>query len=305
MRAKLTYYLLSSLTTYLGDQSWGFAGERVEISREELILKLFLLTLSSSPQAGVIHITVSHLTDGVHGVQRGGSTGTRATQRETRASEPRPGGLSVRPWLDQQRIRARWLPGPLHTRASVETADWSWLSFGPRREPWQRPPWLTPPASVRGVKCQRKRGRKVSHPEAPWSPLETRPMPARQTRARRPPTSPREPARIAPGAEPEGHRSRSRLQQGWRAGSELWHLAGGGLGGHAPDTPSEIHWGWGLVGIELGRRVSRAKSARQVLSPGDGKKLPGRGRVWRWPLRYPYRSRLSSGIFQRVNFLFG
>lgn len=191
MRAKLTYYLLSSLTTYLGDQSWGFAGERVEISREELILKLFLLTLSSSPQAGVIHITVSHLTDGVHGVQRGGSTGTRATQRETRASEPRPGGLSVRPWLDQQRIRARWLPGPLHTRASVETADWSWLSFGPRREPWQRPPWLTPPASVRGVKCQRKRGRKVSHPEAPWSPLEPRPMPARQTRARRPPLPPR------------------------------------------------------------------------------------------------------------------
>ena len=139
-RAKLTYYLLSSLTTYLGDQSWGFAGEKVEISREELILKLFLLTLSSSPQAGVIHITVSHLTDGVHGVQRGGSTGTGATQLETRDSEPRPGGLSVRPWLHQQRIRAWWLPGPLHTRASVETADWSWLSFGPQREPWQRPP---------------------------------------------------------------------------------------------------------------------------------------------------------------------
>lgn len=73
MRARLTYYLLSSLTTFLGDKSWGFAGERVEITREELILKLFLLTLSSFPQGGVIHITVSHLTDGVHGVQRGGS----------------------------------------------------------------------------------------------------------------------------------------------------------------------------------------------------------------------------------------
>ena len=204
-RAKLTYYLLSSLTTYLGDQSWGFAGEKVEISREELFLKLFLLTLSSSPQAGVIHITVSHLTDGVHGVQRGGSTGTGATQLETRDSEPRPGGLSVRPWLHQQRIRAWWLPGPLHTRASVETADWSWLSFGPQREPWQRPPRLTPPASVRGVKCRRKRGRKVSHLEAPWSPLEPRPMPARQTRARPPPPT---------ESLPELHRAQSQRDPG-------------------------------------------------------------------------------------------
>lgn len=177
-RAKLTYYLLSSLTTFLGDQSWGFAGERVEIKREKVILKLFLWTLSSSPHAGVIHITVSRLTDGVHGVQRGRNTGTGATHTqklETRASEPRPGGLSVRPWLDQQKIRARWLPGPRHTQASVETADWPWLFFGPQRGPWQRPPRLTPPASVIGVKCRRrKRGRKVSHPEAPWSPAQCR-----------------------------------------------------------------------------------------------------------------------------------
>ncbi|KAM7234936.1 hypothetical protein CapIbe_013756 [Capra ibex] len=109
-------------------------------------------------------------------------------------------------------------------------------------------------------------------------------MPARQTRAR-----PREslpelhPAQCQrdPGCAPVCSRGGAR---GARFGT--WRARGGGWG-HSPDTPSEIHWGWGRVGIELGRRVSRAKSARQVLSPGDGKKLPGRGRVWRRPLRYP------------------
>lgn len=88
-RAKLTYYLLSSLTTFLGDQSWGFAGERVEIKREKVILKLFLRTLSSSPQAGVIHITVSRLTDGC--------TGSR--EEETQVLGPH--------------TQKNWKPGPL------------------------------------------------------------------------------------------------------------------------------------------------------------------------------------------------
>ncbi|XP_007463257.1 PREDICTED: leucine-rich repeat-containing protein 38 [Lipotes vexillifer] len=51
-----------------------------------------------------------------------------------------------------------------------------------------------------------------------------------------------------------------------------------GCGAHDRDTPSEIHWGWGRLVTELGRRVFRAKSARQVLLPGVGNKLPGRGR---------------------------
>ncbi|KAJ8780785.1 hypothetical protein J1605_000828 [Eschrichtius robustus] len=51
-------------------------------------------------------------------------------------------------------------------------------------------------------------------------------------------------------------------------------------GAHDPDTPSEIHWGWGRLVTELGRRVFRAKSARQVLLPGVGNEVPGRGRVW-------------------------
>ena len=104
-------------------------------------------------------------------MQRGGNTGTGATHTK-KTGNP---GLSAQARQPLGEALVRPAEDPRHTQASVETADWPWLFFGPQQEPWQRPLRLTPPASVIGVKCQRrKRGRNVSHPEAPWSPAQCR-----------------------------------------------------------------------------------------------------------------------------------
>ena len=133
----------TSLTTFLGDQSWGFVEDGVEIKREKIIFKLCFLPLCSSPKAGVIHITFSHLTDGPHGVQSVEALELRPHSWEPWPLRVRLGWASVRSAADP---RPGGCQSPTNSGPAWKRLTGPSLSFGPQRGPWQRP--LVDPACL-------------------------------------------------------------------------------------------------------------------------------------------------------------